>query len=220
MQLQAVPLWEEESVTGAQGWEDKPDQVGVGSSCGLSKTNDPAISSHYSPPLLNDRQMDRVIDTMVFGYAYPAFHCFGMVEKNQANVEELQFWCRYWIIMAIVTTLERITDLLISWSPMYNELKLAFILYLWHPKTKGTAHVYETFLHPFIAQHENHIERKLAEWGDMAWDVAVFYCHHCAILGQAALFKLLHFLASQSEKFSESASKVRIHKLSLIHWQP
>ncbi|KAK4797608.1 hypothetical protein SAY86_029934 [Trapa natans] len=144
---------------------------------------------------------------MVFGYAYPAFHCFGMVEKNQANVEELQFWCRYWIIMAIVTTLERITDLLISWSPMYNELKLAFILYLWHPKTKGTAHVYETFLHPFIAQHENHIERKLAEWGDMAWDVAVFYCHHCAILGQAALFKLLHFLASQSEKFSESASK-------------
>ncbi|KAK4782624.1 hypothetical protein SAY86_006998 [Trapa natans] len=145
---------------------------------------------------------------MVFGYAYPAFHCFKTVEKNHINIEELQFWCRYWIIMALVTILERITDLLISWSPMYNELKLAFILYLWHPKTKGTAHVYETFLHPFVAQHENKIKTKLTEWRDKAWDLAIFYCHYCAILGQAALVELLRFLASHSEKFNESSSKV------------
>ena len=44
-------------------------------------------------------------------------------------------------------------------APPYSEGKLAFVVYLWHPKTEGALYVYETFLAPFIAQHEGDIDR-------------------------------------------------------------
>ncbi|OWM82568.1 hypothetical protein CDL15_Pgr002143 [Punica granatum] len=144
---------------------------------------------------------------MVFGYAYPAFQCFKTVEKNRVEIEELRFWCQYWIIVAMVTVLERIMDILISWLPMYSELKLAFILYLWHPKTMGTVYIYENLLRPFVAQHENDIDRKLKEWRARAWDLAIFCWQNCAVLGQTAFVQLLQSLASRSGKFSESANE-------------
>ncbi|KAH9657289.1 HVA22-like protein i [Citrus sinensis] len=54
---------------------------------------------------------------MVFGYAYPAYECFKAVEKNKPDIEQLLFWCQYWL-------------------PMYREAKLAFFIYLWYPQTK------------------------------------------------------------------------------------
>jgi hypothetical protein len=38
------------------------------------------------------------------------------------------------IIVAMVIAFES----LISWMPMYGEIKLAFFVYLWYPKTKVT----------------------------------------------------------------------------------
>ncbi|GJU23895.1 retrovirus-related pol polyprotein from transposon RE1 [Tanacetum coccineum] len=35
---------------------------------------------------------------MVFGYAYPAYECFKSVEKNKPDIEQLRFWCQYWIL--------------------------------------------------------------------------------------------------------------------------
>lgn len=74
--------------------------------------------------------------------------------------------------------------------------------------SQGTAYVYDTVLRPFIAQHENDIDRKLKECRARAWDLTVFYWQNCAVLGQAAFFQLLQFLASQTGKFSENSKKV------------
>ncbi|KAJ6778496.1 HVA22-LIKE PROTEIN [Salix koriyanagi] len=100
---------------------------------------------------------------LLFGYAFPAFECFRSVEKNKVDVEEIKFWCQYWIIIALVTVCERIGDAFLSWLPMYGEVKLAFFIYLWYPKTKGTGYVYESMLRPFVTRHETDIERKLQE---------------------------------------------------------
>jgi hypothetical protein len=34
--------------------------------------------------------------SMALGYAYPAYECFKIVERNRPNLEELRFWCQYW----------------------------------------------------------------------------------------------------------------------------
>ncbi|KAJ4827052.1 hypothetical protein Tsubulata_042040 [Turnera subulata] len=73
---------------------------------------------------------------MVFGYAYPAYECYKTVEKNKPEIEQLRFWCQYWILVAVLTVCERVGDAFISWVPMYSEAKLAFFIYLWYPKTK------------------------------------------------------------------------------------
>ncbi|CAA3012671.1 Hypothetical predicted protein [Olea europaea subsp. europaea] len=135
---------------------------------------------------------------MVFGYAYPAYECYKTVEMNKPDIEQLRFWCQYWIIVAILTVCERIGDLFISWVPMYSEAKLAFFLYLWFPKTKGTTYVYDSFFRPYVAKHETDIDRNLLELRTRAGDMAILYWQKTASYGQTRIFDILQYIASQS----------------------
>ncbi|XP_077241332.1 putative HVA22-like protein g [Tasmannia lanceolata] len=137
---------------------------------------------------------------MFLGYVYPAFECFKTVEKNRADVEQLRFWCQYWIIVAVLTVFERIGDIFVSWLPMYGELKLAFFVYLWYPKTKGTTYVYESLLQPFIAKYETEIDRTFLELRTRAWDMAILYWKNFSSQGQVKFYEILHYLASQSPR--------------------
>lgn len=135
---------------------------------------------------------------MVFGYAYPAYECFKSVEKNKPDVEQLRFWCQYWILVAVLTVCERIGDTFVSWVPMYSEAKLAFYIYLWYPKTKGTIYVYDSFFRPYISKHETDIDRNLMELRTRAGDYVVLYWQRAASYGQTRIFDILQYVASQS----------------------
>lgn len=135
---------------------------------------------------------------MVFGYAYPAYECYKTVEMNKPDIEQLRFWCQYWILVAMLTVCERIGDLFISWVPMYSEAKLAFFLYLWFPKTKGTTYVYDSFFRPYVAKHETDIDRNLLELKTRAGDMVVLYWQKTASYGQSRIFEILQYIASQS----------------------
>ncbi|EEF32211.1 Receptor expression-enhancing protein, putative [Ricinus communis] len=111
------------------------------------------------------------------------------------------------IIIALLTVVERIGDIFISWLPMYGEIKLAFFIYLWYPKTKGTGYIYEVLLRPFVSKHETDIDRKLLELRARAWDFAIYYWQNCTKLGQSTFFQILEYLAAQSGKFSSTNSK-------------
>ncbi|WOG98266.1 hypothetical protein DCAR_0417607 [Daucus carota subsp. sativus] len=144
---------------------------------------------------------------MVLGYAYPAFVCFKTVENHRVKIEELRFWCQYWIIVALMTVFERIGDIFVSWVPMYAEMKLALFLYLWYPKTKGTGYIYETLLRPFVIKHETDIDKNLQELRTRTWDLAIYYYHNCTELGQTKFFQVIEYLASQSKKIDKASSE-------------
>ncbi|GMJ07011.1 hypothetical protein like AT5G42560 [Hibiscus trionum] len=135
---------------------------------------------------------------MVFGYAYPAYECYKTVEMNKPDIDQLRFWCQYWILVAVLTVCERIGDTFISWVPMYSEAKLAFYIYLWYPKTRGTSYVYDSFFRPYVAKHENEIDRNLLELRTRAGDMAVLYWQRAASYGQTRIFDILQYVASQS----------------------
>ncbi|KAI3471770.1 hypothetical protein Pfo_028423 [Paulownia fortunei] len=122
---------------------------------------------------------------LVLGYAYPAFQCFKTVEKNRVEIPELRFWCQYWIIVAVITILEKIGDVFISWLPMYGEMKLALFIYLWYPKTKWR---------PYVSKHETGIDRSLLEFRERAWN----------LLGSTKILQFLQFVASQSGRITGS----------------
>lgn len=135
---------------------------------------------------------------MALGYAYPAYECFKTVEMNKPDIEQLRFWCQYWILVAVLTVCERIGDTFVSWVPMYSEAKLAFFIYLWYPKTKGTTYVYDSFFRPYIAKHEPEIDRNLLELRTRAGDIAVVYWQRVASYGQTRVFEILQYVAAQS----------------------
>ncbi|XP_076886210.1 putative HVA22-like protein g [Bidens hawaiensis] len=135
---------------------------------------------------------------MFFGYAYPAYECFKSVEKNKPDIEQLRFWCQYWILVAVLTVCERIGDTFVSWIPMYSEAKLAFYIYLWYPKTKGTSYVYDSFFQPYVSKHETEIDRNLSELRTMAGDMTIMYWQRTASYIQTRTLDIIQYVASQS----------------------
>ncbi|KAK7321801.1 hypothetical protein VNO77_32754 [Canavalia gladiata] len=135
---------------------------------------------------------------MVFGYAYPAYECYKAVEKNKPEIDQLRFWCQYWILVAVLTVCERIGDTFISWVPMYSEAKLAFFIFLWYPKTKGTTYVYDSFFKPYVAKHETEIDRNLLELRTRAGDIAILYWQRAFSYGQTRIYDILQYVAAQS----------------------
>ncbi|CAN6465800.1 unnamed protein product [Victoria cruziana] len=142
--------------------------------------------------------------TLLLGYVYPAFECFKTVERSQREIEGLRFWCQYWIIVALLTAFEGVGSALVSWLPMYYEFKLAFFVYLWHPKTKGAFYVYDTILLPYILSHEWDIDHSVLEFQTKAGHFVVLYLQAVASYGQEKFFELLQFFSSQSPKLKSN----------------
>ncbi|XP_078178159.1 putative HVA22-like protein g [Carex rostrata] len=140
---------------------------------------------------------------LVLGYIYPAYDCYKTLELK-AEIDQLRFWCQYWILIAILTVFERVADNFVSWLPMYSEAKLALIVYLWYPKTKGTTYVYDTFFRPYLSRHETQIDRHLLELHTRVSDVASLFFHRLANYGQSRVYEVLEYVASQSNTSSGS----------------
>ncbi|KAB0396277.1 hypothetical protein E2I00_018983, partial [Balaenoptera physalus] len=63
-------------------------------------------------------------------------------------------WMMYWIVFALFMAVETFTDIFISWFPFYYEIKMAFVLWLLSPYTKGASLLYRKFVHPSLSRHE------------------------------------------------------------------
>ncbi|XP_031284974.1 HVA22-like protein i [Pistacia vera] len=135
---------------------------------------------------------------MVFGYAYPAYECFKSVEKKTPEIDQLLFWCQYWILVAMFTVGERVGDAFISWLPMYNEAKLAFFTYLWYPKTKGTSYVYNFLLRPYVSKHETEIDRNLLEVNVKAKEIGLLLWQEAASYGHTKFCDILLYFSTHS----------------------
>ncbi|EPS60122.1 hypothetical protein M569_14681, partial [Genlisea aurea] len=135
---------------------------------------------------------------LIFGYVYPAYECYKAVEMNKPDINQLRFWCQYWILIAGLSVFERIGDAFIGWVPMYGEAKLAFVIYLWAPKTKGTAYVYDSFFRPYVARHETEIDRNLSELRTRVGDITLVYWQKAARYSQSRVYGILQYIASQS----------------------
>eukprot|EP00250_Pteridium_aquilinum_P014772 c22190_g1_i1 orf=364-1287(-) len=122
------------------------------------------------------------IAILVLGYFYPAYKCFKAIDSGRLKSEQLHIWCQYWIIIAVFTGFERVADTFISWLPLYSGAKLAFVVYLWHPDTKGTEHIYQTFLKPLVSKHTESVDLNLVLLRDetvkllaIVWDRLLFH---------------------------------------------
>jgi hypothetical protein len=48
--------------------------------------------------------------------------------------------------------------IVLSFIPLYFYVKLAFFIYLMHPKTQGSLFIYRTFVGPLMKQHKDKIQ--------------------------------------------------------------
>ncbi|XP_020308028.1 receptor expression-enhancing protein 2 [Oncorhynchus kisutch] len=105
---------------------------------------------------------------LAFGTLYPAYSSYKAVKTK--NVKEYVKWMMYWIVFALFTTVETLTDLFMSWFPFYFELKIAFVIWLLSPYTKGSSVLYRKFVHPTLSNKEKEIDEYITQAKDRSYE--------------------------------------------------
>ncbi|CAD7700956.1 unnamed protein product [Ostreobium quekettii] len=102
----------------------------------------------------------RVLQNLV-AYAWPAYLSYKSVESRQP--EGVRDWCIYWFVLALFTIAERVADAFLFWVPLYYPAKVAFVLYLWHPRTLGAKTLYGKAVRPTLGSYELEIDQAVEE---------------------------------------------------------
>ncbi|XP_066537454.1 receptor expression-enhancing protein 1 isoform X1 [Hoplias malabaricus] len=110
---------------------------------------------------------------LIFGTLYPAYSSYKAVKSK--DVREYVKWMMYWIIFALFTTAEVVTDIFLCWLPFYYELKIAFVVWLLSPYTKGSSVLYRKFVHPTLSSKEKDIDEYLCQAKDKSYDTLVHF---------------------------------------------
>lgn len=105
---------------------------------------------------------------LVFGMLYPAYASYKAVKTK--NIREYVRWMMYWIVFALFMAVEIFTDIFISWFPFYYELKMAFVLWLLSPYTKGASLLYRKFVHPSLSRHEKEIDTYIVQAKERSYE--------------------------------------------------
>ncbi|KAJ0922758.1 hypothetical protein HanPSC8_Chr05g0207541 [Helianthus annuus] len=146
---------------------------------------------------------------LLLAYAYPAYECFKSIEKNKPDIEQMRFWCQYWIIIAAMTVWDPFGDAFIGWFPMYSEVKLVICVYLWYPKTQGTKYIYNSFLKPFLLKHEPEIDRTLSQLKTRAGDSASLYFQRVVAYVQIRVVEVVQLVMAQSMQRPQPAPETQ-----------
>ena len=87
----------------------------------------------------------------LISFVYPAYASFKAIDKGVAG-DDTQ-WLTYWIIFASCNIVESTMPFLMSWIPFYFPIKLAFFIWLYHPKFLGAGLLYTKMLRPYVGQY-------------------------------------------------------------------
>mmetsp|Transcript_31630 Transcript_31630/g.53140 ORF Transcript_31630/g.53140 Transcript_31630/m.53140 type:complete len:174 (+) Transcript_31630:309-830(+) len=143
-------------------------------------------------------------DSFLLGYAYPGYKCFKDIEKNKR--EEWRDWMVYWLILAVFTMAERITDAFVFWFPLYSEAKVVCVVWLWHRRTQGAKLLYEAFLKPFLLEHEQEVDKCIDESRTRATDLFASYWSRAMGYAQTCFY---HALQSFPQNQSAAGGRVQ-----------
>jgi len=88
----------------------------------------------------------------VVAWLYPVWA--SLKALGSEDKDDDTFWLAYWIFYSSIQLVESITDVFLFWIPMYEWIKIALYIYMWHPKTQGAMVLYRTVLKPLVAKGE------------------------------------------------------------------
>eukprot|EP01015_Nassula_variabilis_P005383 TRINITY_DN1394_c0_g1_i4.p1 TRINITY_DN1394_c0_g1~~TRINITY_DN1394_c0_g1_i4.p1 ORF type:complete len:208 (+),score=51.01 TRINITY_DN1394_c0_g1_i4:65-688(+) len=101
----------------------------------------------------------------IIGFLYPAYMSFKTIETSR-NSEDSRHWLTYWLVYSFVIAFDPVIAIFFSWLGfVYTFLKIGLFIYLFHPKTRGAALVYDKFLRDLLKKYEEHIDKGISGIG-------------------------------------------------------
>lgn len=107
--------------------------------------------------------------TLLVGIIYPAYGSYRALKL--ARYDETKQWLVYWVVFAAFTICEGFTDVLISWLPLYRELKFLLVLWLVSPGTDGSSLLYGELISPVLENNEGKLLEMIMNSRDQLYKV-------------------------------------------------
>ena len=85
--------------------------------------------------------------TFVVAILYPGYETLRALEAGKNETE----WLTYWTIFGIFSLVEDLFYYILSAIPLYSIFRLAFFVYLLHPRTQGANVIYDQAIRPVVA---------------------------------------------------------------------
>ena len=75
-------------------------------------------------------------------------------------------WLTYWVVFSFVSIIENIAGFLTDFIPFYFPLKVAFFVWLYHPKFLGAGMVYSQVIKPFVMPYVEKVSPSVQKKAD------------------------------------------------------
>ena len=83
--------------------------------------------------------------TCIIAVGYPVFMSFLALEREDDDDSDKQ-WLTYWVVFGFVNIVDQYAGFILRFIPFYYFLKMAFLIWLFHPKTLGATTIYNSYL--------------------------------------------------------------------------
>jgi len=109
--------------------------------------------------------------TVILSVVYPAYKSIKALETKDTD-EDDKVWLTYWTVFGIFTLIDEFGGIVLHLIPFYHYIKLAFFVWLMHPKTHGALTVYKVVLKPILDANKHKIEKFINEIKGQAMSAA------------------------------------------------
>uniref|UniRef100_A0A1A7ZZ79 Receptor expression-enhancing protein n=1 Tax=Nothobranchius furzeri TaxID=105023 RepID=A0A1A7ZZ79_NOTFU len=147
---------------------------------------------------------------LLFGTLYPAYYSYKAVKTK--NVKEYVRWMMYWIVFALYTVVETITDLTVAWFPLYYELKIAFVIWLLSPYTRGASLIYRKCLHPLLSSREREIDEYIVQAKEKSYETMVNFGKQGLSIAATAAIDQQEATGNQLFQYSSHSSNPAVRR--------
>ena len=96
----------------------------------------------------------QAIITNIIGVAYPVFMSFHALESKDSDEDDKQ-WLTYWVVFGLFSVTDQFAGFILHFIPFYYVLKVATLIWLFHPAFQGATYVYRELIHPYTGQLES-----------------------------------------------------------------
>ena len=103
------------------------------------------------------------------GFVPPTIMSFKAIESNK--IDDTRHLLTYWVVFVFLSLVEIFAAVIIFWFPYYYTFKLAFLVYAFHPETRGAEKVYQMVIKPFMTKHAKAIDAAAKTITEKAKDV-------------------------------------------------
>lgn len=82
------------------------------------------------------------------GFLYPAYMSFKALDTVD-TADDVQ-WLTYWVVFATFSIIEQTIGFVTGFIPFYYYLKIAFLVWLYHPQFMGATILYNQAIRPLV----------------------------------------------------------------------